>query len=229
MSFLIGYTSLLLTLQVLEKLGRTKSRGSAKTPSSSRPLFLSPPFVNASLVKGSFKTIVVLPKYVDEDEWLAVNVFEFFNYLNLFYGSVTDFCTTSSCPSMSAGPGVEFYWIDHTRKSAKLSAPTYIDYVMTWIQNLLNDEATFPTKAGREFPSDFKQTIKQIFKQSFRVFAHIYHNHYDKILHLREEGHFNSLFAHFISFAKEFNLLDKKELGPLEELIEVMEANGHFS
>ncbi|CAG8447484.1 10992_t:CDS:2 [Ambispora leptoticha] len=201
------------------KLGRTKSRGGAKNTSSSRPLFLSPPFVNASLVKGSFKTIVVLPKYVDEDEWLAVNVFEFFNYLNLFYGSVTDFCTTNNCPSMSAGPG----------KSAKLSAPTYIDYVMTWIQNLLNDEATFPTKAGRDFPSDFRQTVKQIFKQSFRVFAHIYHNHYDKILHLCEEGHFNSLFAHFISFAKEFNLLDKKEMAPLEELIEVMEMNGHFS
>ncbi|KAG9286598.1 hypothetical protein G9A89_005366 [Geosiphon pyriformis] len=210
------------------KLYRTKSRGSAKA-TSLRPLFLSQPFVNASFVKGSFKPIVMLPKYVDEDEWLAVNVFEFFTYLNLFYGSITDFCTSSSCPSMCAGPGVEFSWIDHTRKSTKLPAPTYIDYVMTWIQNLLNDESTFPTKAGREFPPEFKQTVKSIFKQSFRVFAHIYHNHYDKVLHLREEGHFNSLFAHFISFAKEFALLDKKEMGPLEELIEIMElkeANG---
>ncbi|CAG8728333.1 15748_t:CDS:2, partial [Cetraspora pellucida] len=142
-----------------------------------RPLFLSPPFIDASLVDGSFKKIVVLPKYVDEDEWLAVN-----------------------------------------------------DYVMTWVQNLVNDENVFPTKAGREFPKEFSQIVRSIFKQCFRVFAHIYYQHYEQILHLREEKQFNSLFAHFISFAKEFNLLpDKKEIAPLEELITYMENNGRIS
>jgi hypothetical protein len=43
---------------------------------------------------------------------------------------------------------LNYTWINHDRKSVNLAAPTYIDYVMTWIQNLLNDEATFPTKAG---------------------------------------------------------------------------------
>jgi len=32
-------------------------------------------------------------------------VFEFFDYLNRFYGVVTEFCTVRNCPSMSAGPG----------------------------------------------------------------------------------------------------------------------------
>ncbi|CAJ0755542.1 11553_t:CDS:2, partial [Entrophospora sp. SA101] len=195
----------------------------------SRPLFLSPPFIDASLVEGSFKKIVVLPKYVEEDEWLAVNVFEFFTYLNMFYGTVTDFCTATNCPTMNAGPGVEAYtWTDQNqRKTTKLPAPTYIDYVMTLVQNLVNDENVFPTKVGREFPKDFQQTVRSIFKQCFRVFAHIYYHHYEQILHLREEKHFNSLFAHFMSFAKEFNLLpDKKELVPLEELITYMESNG---
>lgn len=83
---------------------------------------------------------------------------------------------------------------------------------------------------GREFPKDFQQTVRTIFKQCFRVFAHIYYQHYEQVLHLREEKHFNSLFAHFISFAKEFNLLpDKKELAPLEELIAHMENNGRIS
>lgn len=77
------------------------------------------------LVKGNFKTIIELPKYVDINEWLAFNskwmversrqaglrtfslpsAFEFFNYVNLFYGSITDFCTSQTCPTMSAGPG----------------------------------------------------------------------------------------------------------------------------
>ena len=39
----------------------------------SKPLYLCNPFVKAALVKGNFKTIVVLPKYVDVMEWVAVN------------------------------------------------------------------------------------------------------------------------------------------------------------
>jgi len=203
----------------------------ARASPTSKPLFISPPFIDASLVEGSFKKIVQLPKYVNEDEWLAVNVFEFFNYLNMFYGTVTDFCTVSNCPTMSVGPGFESCaWTDQNqRKNAKLPAPTYIDYAMTMVQNLVNDEIVFPTKVG-DFPKDFQQTVKLIFKQCFRVFAHIYYQHYEQILHLREEKHFNSLFAHFVSFAKEFNLLpDKKELAPLEELIVYMENNGRIS
>lgn len=39
----------------------------------SKPLYLCQPFVKAALVKGSFKTIVAPPKYVDVNEWVAVN------------------------------------------------------------------------------------------------------------------------------------------------------------
>jgi len=41
--------------------------------SGSKPLYLSSPFADAALVKGNFKTIVMLPKYVDIMEWVAVN------------------------------------------------------------------------------------------------------------------------------------------------------------
>jgi hypothetical protein len=82
---------------------------------------------------------------------------------------------------------------------------------------------------GRDFPREFPQLVRRIFGQLFRLFAHIYHNHYDKILSLFEEPHLNSLFAHFISFAKEFDLLDKKELIPLQELIDIMIKDGVIS
>lgn len=63
----------------------TGSNGSSQPPASGtpntpatgrqtmRPLMLCQPFVKASLLKGSFSTIVVLPKYVDEGEWIALN------------------------------------------------------------------------------------------------------------------------------------------------------------
>ena len=43
---------------------------------------------------------------------------------------------------------LNYTWINQDRKSVQLPAPTYIDYVMTWVQNLLDDETVFPTKSG---------------------------------------------------------------------------------
>ncbi|KAI8329460.1 Mob1/phocein [Chlamydoabsidia padenii] len=203
----------------------TSSNSSSGNSTNSKPLFLCHPYVTHMLVKGNFKTVIELPKYVDVNEWLSFNTFEFFHYLNLFYGSLTDFCTSQTCPTMSAGPSVEYTWTDNQSKKIKLPAPQYIDYMTTSIENLLNDETIFPTKAGREFPRELIVVVRRIFSQLFRLFAHIYHHHFDKVLSLHEEPHFNSLFAHFISFAKEFDLLEKKELMPLQPLIDILIKN----
>ncbi|TDL24328.1 hypothetical protein BD410DRAFT_786444 [Rickenella mellea] len=180
--------------------------------STQKALYLCSPFAEAALVKGNFKTIVMLPKYVDVMEWVAVNIFDFYTNLNHFYGIIAECCTAQACPTMSAGSTLDYTWIDQNRKQVKLAAPTYIDYVMTWVQNSLDDENIFPTKAGRDFPANFPSTAKHIYKQLLRVFAHIYHAHYPQILHLRSEGHFNSLFAHFLAFGREYELLEVREV-----------------
>ena len=129
---------------------------------------------------------------------------------------------------MTGSPdSLNYTWINQDRKSVHLAAPTYIDYVMTWVQNLLDDENVFPTKsgastkysvsstypvAGHDFPQAFPSTIKHVYRQLLRVFAHIYHAHYPQILHLRSEPHFNSLFAHFLAFGREYELLDIKDV-----------------
>jgi hypothetical protein len=51
-------------------LSQDHSQGQGQEP---KPLYLCQPFVKAALVKGSFKTIVAPPKYVDVNEWVAVN------------------------------------------------------------------------------------------------------------------------------------------------------------
>ncbi len=38
-----------------------------------KPLYLCQPFVRSTLIKGSFRTIVALPKYVHPYEWIAIN------------------------------------------------------------------------------------------------------------------------------------------------------------
>jgi hypothetical protein len=39
-------------------------------------------------------------------------------------------------------------WTDTNRRQMKLPASQYIDYVMTYVQNLMDDESMFPTKSG---------------------------------------------------------------------------------
>lgn len=53
---------------------------------------------------------------------------------------------------------------------------------------------------GTPFPPNFKDVVKTIFKRLFRVYAHIYHSHFQKIVSLKEEAHLNTCFKHFILF-----------------------------
>lgn len=151
---------------------------------------------------------------------------------------------------MSAGPKYEYHWADgHTvKKPIKCSAPKYIDYLMTWVQDQLDDETLFPSKIGVPFPKNFLSIAKTILKRLFRVYAHIYHQHFEEVVQLGEEAHLNTSFKHFIFFVQvsfvgnknsaivfyfmltvffffqEFNLIERRELAPLQELIEKLTA-----
>jgi MOB kinase activator 1 len=65
---------------------------------------------------------------------------------------------------------------------------------MGWVQSQLDDEAVFPSKIGVPFPKTFPDTVKKIFKRLFRVYAHMYHSHFPKIVALGEEPHLNTSF-----------------------------------
>uniref|UniRef100_A0A3B5MIA6 MOB kinase activator 1A n=2 Tax=Clupeocephala TaxID=186625 RepID=A0A3B5MIA6_9TELE len=176
----------------------------------------------ATLGSGNLRQAVMLPEGEDLNEWIAVNTVDFFNQINMLYGTITEFCTETSCPVMSAGPRYEYHWADGTniKKPIKCSAPKYIDYLMTWVQDQLDDETLFPSKIGVPFPKNFMSVAKTILKRLFRVYAHIYHQHFDSVIQLQEEAHLNTSFKHFIFFVQEFNLIDRRELAPLQDLIE---------
>ncbi|KFQ00180.1 MOB kinase activator 1A, partial [Haliaeetus albicilla] len=163
----------------------------------------------ATLGSGNLRQAVMLPEGEDLNEWIAVNTVDFFNQINMLYGTITEFCTEASCPVMSAGPRYEYHWADGTniKKPIKCSAPKYIDYACWCI-------------SGVPFPKNFMSVAKTILKRLFRVYAHIYHQHFDSVMRLQEEAHLNTSFKHFIFFVQEFNLIDRRELAPLQELIE---------
>ena len=72
-------------------------------------------------------------------------------------------------------------WLDDKGKKSKLSAPQYVDYVMTYVQKVVNDETVFPTKHGNEFPANFESVLKKVQKLLFHVVAHIYHSHFREV------------------------------------------------
>jgi len=71
---------------------------------------------------------------------------------------------------------------------------------MTWVQDQLDDETLFPSKIGVPFPPNFQTIAKTILKRLFRVYAHIYHQHFKEIVSLGEEAHLNTSFKHFVYF-----------------------------
>ncbi|CAI9765963.1 unnamed protein product [Fraxinus pennsylvanica] len=80
----------------------------------------------------------------------------------------------------------EYRWADGItiKKPIKVSAPKYVEYFMDWIEPQLDDESIFPQKLGVPFSPYFQDVVKTISKRLFRVYAHIYHSHFQKIVTL---------------------------------------------
>jgi MOB kinase activator 1 len=95
------------------------------------------------------------------------------------------------------------------------------------VETQLNDEHIFPLQLGTPFPKNFQSVVKVIFKRLFRVYAHIYHSHFQKIVGLGAEAHLNTCSKHFILFVLEFGLVDKQEMAPLKDLIDAFLTKDH--
>jgi len=57
-------------------------------------------------------------------------------------------------------------------------------------------------------------------RRLFRVYAHVYHEHYLLVEQLGAVEHMNTSFKHFALFSREFKLIDEADEEPLRELIE---------
>eukprot|EP00742_Colponemidia_sp_Colp-10_P016698 GILJ01019164.1.p1 GENE.GILJ01019164.1~~GILJ01019164.1.p1 ORF type:complete len:140 (+),score=17.01 GILJ01019164.1:214-633(+) len=122
---------------------------------------------------------------------------------------------------MSSGPRFEYLWKDGVRfpKATKVSAPDYVNLLMTWVEGQINDERLFPSEDRNPYPQNFDEIVKNIFKRLFRIYAHVYYSHFNKIRELQEESHLNTAFKHFMLFVWEFDLITAEELSPLHPLL----------
>nr|CAG4652187.1 EOG090X0E0F [Triops cancriformis] len=185
-----------------------------------------PPYLEEALLEAERKVtevelrqLVELPPGLDYNEWLASHTLSLFEHVNLLYGTITEFCTTSSCPDMTGPKGRHYAWQDDKGRKTRLSAPQYVDYVMTSVQRSVYDEATFPTKFVNDFPATFEATVRKILRLLYHVVAHMYHAHFRDFLLLGLHAHLHCVFAHLSLMDIQFHVLDEREVEVLQDLV----------
>jgi MOB kinase activator 1 len=113
------------------------------------------------------------------------------------------------------------YRISGEKGSAPIrcTGPQYIEHVMSWAEAQLDVMADVPS--GPTFLAD----VKNVFKRLFRVYAILYHTHFNFVKELGASEHLNTCFKHFIYFSFQFDLIPSKEMVALDELTKMMHAS----
>lgn len=170
-----------------------------------------------------FRMLVCLPDGEDINEWLAYHTKLFLDQTSQLFGLITEFCDEASCPIMNAGPATEYLWmVSSTQKAVPISAPQYCSRLFNWTKEQTDDETLFPSKIGEQFPEHFFEIVQKIFKRLFRIYAHVYHEHFHHVEALECFRHVNTSFKHFLYFCKEFDLMSQMDYKPLAPLISKM-------
>lgn len=136
-------------------------------------------YFTAKLKQSILKINFILNKYfifltdyllnIIKIEFLST-VVDFFNRINLIYGTVSEYCDSATCPTMSGGARFEYLWADGEkyRKPTALPAPQYVNLLMDWTENQINNENVFPVSTGNILcfkiePSDIYTRISKFF------------------------------------------------------------------
>mmetsp|Transcript_108537 Transcript_108537/g.212682 ORF Transcript_108537/g.212682 Transcript_108537/m.212682 type:complete len:252 (-) Transcript_108537:127-882(-) len=204
---------------------------SVHAPGSKREQYSN--FTLKTLGSGDITGAVKLPAGEDFHEWIAANTVDFYNELNLIWGIICDI----GVPPVEAGAGFPpgFQYFRHTSTptassmfrataSTSCSGPEYVEYVMNFVDKEINNHNLFPTNSSTPFPKTFMQSIKVIFTRMFRIFAIVYHHHYEALHELGAVSHLNTSFKHFIFFIWEYDLVSDAEQEALQDIIKEIRA-----
>lgn len=161
---------------------------------------------------------IKIPAGVPLDDWLALNIVEFYNRISLLYAPLDEIC---QCPEMTAGDNFKYYWQDDKKykKPTSLPAKRYISKVMDMVESYMNDPRVFPEDDNVPFPPDFKQIAGNIMRRLFRIYSHMYWHHIKEIKKADLEAVLNTSFKHFTLFAKEYKLIPEEQLEPMAKII----------
>ncbi|RFU28047.1 hypothetical protein B7463_g8295, partial [Scytalidium lignicola] len=174
------------------------------------PLWLNPAYAK-QIVKGNLMTLSSKTRTVEQGEWIAHQVIEHYrllwNFVRVIIKTDDDGRAICTCPKMSAG--------NHNPTLAGLVLSTSSD---DWIGK----------RSG--FPEDFASTCQTLFLQLFRVYPHLYWEHFvEPFYYLNLEKQLSSCFSHFVLTAMTLNMLEPHDMELLQDLIDLWAADDTFS
>ncbi|KAL0230852.1 hypothetical protein PCE1_003229 [Barthelona sp. PCE] len=174
-------------------------------------------FSRLTIGSGNLRLLVQLPESDTYQDFVSVQLLEFYNILTMIYEVVSYDCTKESCPEMTAGSQHRYLWRDNDKypQPTSMPAPDYIYMLFAYVKQQIE---RFPTDANESWPSDFDSIVKTCFRRLFRVFAHLYTKHYETMEHCHIEQSVNSTLKHFLFFVKEYNLINESEFRPIANL-----------
>jgi len=171
-----------------------------------------------------------LPPNASREDWIAVNTTQQHQLCGLIWRFCSKYCTEISCPKMTAGK-CTYLWRDGVKykKAVEVSAPAYVEKLLEWVKDQLQNKAIFPTSDGATYPVKYDDKVKDIWKRLFRLYAHMYRLHFSQIQTEGLSTHVNVCFKYFILFGLEFKLVETKDMGPMKsymnKILEVMPKN----
>lgn len=142
-----------------------------------------------------------------------------------------------------------YSWMDTNRNPINLPAPTYVKHIQTWVGGKVFDENLFPTNTFQTpptlpnpqnvsndanhwlgktsgFPQRYESEIKNMYKQMFRCYAHLYWSHWLDFWNLSAYRELNTCFVHFVNVGRIFGLLSDKDTEPMQPLIDIWIRKG---
>jgi len=159
----------------------------------------------------------------DVDLFIARSAPGIFAAVQQLHALVCETCTEISCPRMSAGNKYEYQWNDGLTTRA-CSAPQYIAQLFEWVTPQLPDIPGVVPGSNSALPEllpEFRRDASVIFRRLFRVYAHIYYNHFEEIRALGAEPFLQSSWHQFMNLVIGFELIpNRAELAPLQKLID---------
>lgn len=105
------------------------------------------------------------------------------------------------------------------------AGPTNLNQPLSQLSGIHNQNEWVGKSSG--FPPHYHSDVKSIIKQMFRCYAHLYHNHWDNpFWHINRHLELNSCFVHFMTVSMYYDLLPKKDMEPLQGLVDIFIAQG---
>lgn len=165
----------------------------------------------ASLGNALLPLAVRLPSSaIDENEWLACQVYDIFNESNVVWSFVREVC---HCRRLTAG---DFSLVAPAEPSAP--AREHIRTALSKCRTILQDPRIFVSRQGQDFPRNFPSFVSHILVQLLQMYCHIYRQHFDWLLETDTVAHVNCCFKHALYFGTEFRLVKLDDVAPVKGL-----------